>query len=99
MSFKIILLPEARLDIKDSIDWYNEQKAGLGKIFYQAVKSRLAYLKKNPLHYQISYRNMRNALVNKFPYQVHYRVEEARKLIVVFGVTHTSRNPQVWKSR
>ena len=42
---------------------------------------------------------MRNALVNKFPYQVHYRVEEARKLIVVFGVTHTSRNPQVWKSR
>ena len=41
MSFKIILLPEARLDIKDSIDWYNEQKAGLGKIFYQAVKSTI----------------------------------------------------------
>ena len=43
MSYMIKLLPEAHLDIKDCIDWYNEQKAGLGKLFYQTVKSRLAY--------------------------------------------------------
>ncbi len=67
MSYKIKLLPEARLDIRDSINWYNEQKTGLGKLFYRAVKSRLAYIENNPLHYQVSYRNVRNALVNKFP--------------------------------
>lgn len=99
MNFKIKLLPEARLDIKDNIDWYNQQKTGLGKLFYEAVKSRFAYLKQNPLHYQVNYRNMRNALVDQFPYQVHYRVEEARKEIIVLGITHTSRNPKVWKSR
>ena len=54
MSYKIKLLPEARLDIKDSVDWYNEQKTGLGKLFYQAVKSRLAYLKKNPTGRRLS---------------------------------------------
>ena len=26
MSYKIKVLPEARLDIRDSIDWYDEQK-------------------------------------------------------------------------
>jgi hypothetical protein len=99
MSYKIKLLPEAHLDIKESIEWYNEQKAGLGKRFYESVKLRLDYIKKNPLHYQVSYRDVRNAMVNKFPHQVHYRVEESSKSIIVFGVTHTSRNPKVWKSR
>ena len=99
MSYKIKVLPEARLDIRDSIDWYDEQKAGLGKLFYKAVKSRLAYVQNNPLHYQISYRNVRNAVVSKFPYQVHYRIEEDSKSIIIFAVTHTSRDPQSWKKR
>jgi hypothetical protein len=51
MSYKIKLLPEARLDIKESIEWYNDQKAGLGKRFYESVKSRLQYIRKNPLHF------------------------------------------------
>ncbi len=99
MSYKIRLLPEAHLDIKDSIDWYNEQKAGLGKLFYQAVKSRLTYIRENPMHYQISYQNIRCALINKFPHQVHYQIEEANKTIIVFALTHTSRNPLEWKNR
>lgn len=99
MSYTIKLLPEARLDIIESIDWYNEQKEGLGKLFYHSVKSRMNYIKKNPQHYQISYRNVRNAQVHKFPYQVHYQIEEATKSIIVLAITHTSRKPQVWRER
>lgn len=99
MSYKIKLLQEARLDIKESIEWYNDQKAGLGKQFYESVKLRLQYIQRNPLHYQVSYRDIRNALVDKFPHQVHYRVEESSQLIVVFAVTHSSRDPRIWKSR
>mgnify|MGYP001239686595 CR=1 FL=1 len=99
MSYRIKLLPEARQDILDSIGWYNEQKEGLGQLFYQAIKSRLAYISNNPLHYQISYRNIRNALVSNFPYQVHYWIEETSKLIIVFAITHTRRNPDVWNDR
>lgn len=97
--YKIKLLPDARLDLKESIGWYNQQKAGLGKRFYESEKSKLNYIKNNPLHYQVSYRDVRNALVNKFPYQIHYRIEEESKRIVVFGVIHSGRDPRVWKSR
>ena len=99
MSYKIKLLPEARLDIKESIEWYNNQKAGLGKRFYEAVKSRLQHIEKNPLHYQVSYKDVRNALVDKFPHQVYYRVEESSQSIIVFAVTHSSRDPRIWRSR
>lgn len=33
-AYKIQFLPEARLDIKEIIDWYNDQKSGLGKRFF-----------------------------------------------------------------
>ena len=42
MSYKIKVLPEVRLDIRDSIDWYNEQKAGLGKLFLLTEKRYFA---------------------------------------------------------
>ena len=98
MSYRIELLPEARLDIKESLEWYNDQKAGLGKRFFESLKSRFRYIGKNPLHYQVAYRGIRNALLHKFPYQIHYKVDEKSKLIIVLGVTHTSRNPQIWKT-
>ncbi|WP_394370971.1 hypothetical protein [Echinicola marina] len=56
-------------------------------------------MKKHPLHFSITYRDLRTILVNGFPYQIHYRIEEEDKLIIVFGITHTSRNPRVWKNR
>ncbi|WP_209328778.1 type II toxin-antitoxin system RelE/ParE family toxin [Lunatimonas salinarum] len=99
MSYKIKLLQEARLDIKEIIAWYNEEKPELGKRFYESLKSRLNYIRKYPLHCQVGYRDVRNILVDKFPYQVHYRIEELEKSIIVFAVTHTSRNPRVWKDK
>lgn len=31
MAFRILIDEDARKDIQESIDWYNEQKQGLGK--------------------------------------------------------------------
>ncbi|MDX5477197.1 MAG: hypothetical protein LPJ98_01975 [Cyclobacteriaceae bacterium] len=50
MSYKIKLLQEARLDIKEIIEWYNGEKRGLGKRFYGSLKSKLNYIRKYPLH-------------------------------------------------
>jgi len=99
MTYRIKLLPEARFDINEIMEWYNEEKRGLGKRFYGALKSRLDYIRKYPLHCQVSYRDVRNILLDSFPYQVHYRIEEPDGSIVVLAVTHTSRNPRVWKSK
>ncbi|WP_084454517.1 type II toxin-antitoxin system RelE/ParE family toxin [Algoriphagus terrigena] len=98
MNYQIRLLDEARLDIKDIIIWYNNVESGLGRRFYGSLKSSLDYIRKYPFNSQIVYRDIRNMLLKKFPYQVHYRVIEQDKLIIVFAITHTSRNPRVWLS-
>lgn len=99
MRYKITLLKEAHLDIKEIIKWYNEEKEGLGKLFYESLKTKLNYIQQNPLHCQVSYRDVRNILLNKFPYQIHFKIDESAKSIIIFAVTHTSRNPRVWKDK
>jgi plasmid stabilization system protein ParE len=99
MTYRIKLLPEVRFDIKEIMEWYNEERPGLGKAFYLALKSRLDYIRRYPMHCQVSYRDLRSILLDRFPYQVHYKIEETDGLIVVFAITHTSRDPEVWKSK
>ena len=48
---------------------------------------------------QIEYRDLRHASVHRFPYLIHYQVDEDKKAVFIFAITHTSRNPQLWKDR
>lgn len=99
MKYKVRLLPDAYLDIREVIDWYNNAKRGLGKKFYQSLKSKLETISRNPFHFQVSYRDARNAMIDKFPYQIHFRVEDLERSVIVFAITHTSRNPIIWKEK
>jgi plasmid stabilization system protein ParE len=97
--YRILFLPEARLDLKEIIAWYNQQKPGLGKQFFEFMRSKLAYIQKTPLHFQVDYKEIRNAHLDKFPYQIHYRIHDEGQAIIVLAITHTSRNPEIWKNR
>ena len=99
MSYRLIIDPAARLDIIESIRWYNEQKPGLGSRYYSSVKQVMKLIKKGPEIFQIRYKTLRMVPVEKFPFIILYQVDEAKKLVVVAAVLHTSRNPKIWEER
>jgi len=37
--------------------------------------------------------------IEKFPYMVHYRVNEQTKTAKVEALFHTSRDPKIWNER
>jgi hypothetical protein len=41
MSFRVLLRPEAEVDISDAATWYENQRGGLGGEFLEAVFQRL----------------------------------------------------------
>lgn len=49
MSFPSKILPEARIDILETIAWYNEQQAGLGKRFRNALAEAISLIREQPL--------------------------------------------------
>lgn len=97
MNYKLIIRPEAELDIQEAFEWYEERNPGLGSKFVRAVDSCLAAIGRNPLAYPLLHREVRRTLVHLFPYGIFYLLEE--DTIVVIACFHVKRNPQQWQSR
>jgi len=87
---------EAYQDIQRAIDWYNQREENLGYKFYEAVKNMID-LRVHPF-FQVRYDSVRCVPIKKFPYMVHFTLDEAEKLVMVRSVLSTARDPEYWKS-
>ena len=98
MDFIIKIEPDAFLDIQEAITWYNKQQKGLGRKFHAAVLNHIDVLTKNP-HFEIRYDAVRCLPLKKFPFIIHFTINELDKIVTVRAVFHTSINPTIWKDR
>lgn len=98
MAYKLVIKPEVYYDIQSAVDWYNSKQKGLGKRFFEAIQNEYKTLKNAPV-FQVRYNDVRCLPVKKFPYMVHFIVEEGSKTVVVLGVINTYMNPQKWLER
>ena len=99
MKFTIKIDEEAIVDIQKSTEWHGIQSNILGDRFKNQVKKQINSLKNNSLLFTIKYKNVRCRKIEKFPFLIHYTVDEDALIINVFAVLHTSRNPKIWNKR
>ena len=99
MSFQVILRPEAEADIGDAATWYEEQKAGLGHEFIEAIFRAVDALSANPLLTARRHRrrNIRWVFPARFPYRVIYEV--TNDTVLVISVLHAARDDRHWRER
>ena len=99
MRYKVNIDEDALTDIQQINAWYNNEVQGLGNRFVQQTKSQINSLWKLPLIYTIRYSNVRCMLIKHFPFMVHFTVDTEKKIVVIFAIIHTSRNPKIWEER
>jgi plasmid stabilization system protein ParE len=97
MSLPVRLLPEARTEYDEAADWYEQQRAGLGADLVARVREVFTRIAANPKLHAKVYKEVRKAVVAKFPYIVLYQEEPGEVLVV--SVFHTARDPVNWQSR
>jgi len=97
--YRVIILPLAKKDILEAAKWYNIKKEGLGKQFTKEVRYSVKYIRKEPKSVAIRYNNIKCAPLKRFPFMIHYYIEESNKSIVIIAVFHTSINPSTWNKR
>ncbi|MEO6978714.1 MAG: hypothetical protein ABI113_10060 [Mucilaginibacter sp.] len=95
--YDLLISDESRLDILDAFSWYESRREGLGRDFELCLEAGFTQIRRNPLLYQKRYKNLRIHFIDRFPYGIHFMIDE--KIVKVFGVFHTSRNPRNWTSR
>jgi plasmid stabilization system protein ParE len=84
-------------DLAEGYAWYEQRRAGLGDEFLTAIRQRLTSIERHPRTSAIVYKNVRQALVKRFPYSIFY--ECADKEIVVRAIFHSARRPSSWRKR
>jgi len=94
-----IILPLAKEDVREAAKWYNKRQEGLGKRFTAEVREKVHFIRQNPNASNVRYDGVRTAVLNVFPFMVHFTIDEKNKAIIVSAVLHTSRDPELWKSR
>ena len=97
--YKIKIEPEALTDIQEITKWYNKAQKGLGERFQNTTIKQINSLHTDPQIYAIRYKEIRCVLVSKFPYMIHFYINEENNMVEVLAVISTDRNPRIWKEK
>ncbi|HCX31326.1 MAG TPA: recombinase [Blastocatellia bacterium] len=97
MSFDVQVRRAAELDVAEAQLWYEAQSSGLGAEFHSEVSQIIDRLAEAPLIYQIVHRDVRRAVVHRFPYLIWYRV--LGEVVTVLACTHGRQDPSKAISR
>lgn len=93
----IIVRPEAEADLARARDWYGRQRIGLGHEFLLSIDEALGRVSGAPELNPIVHKDLRRALVRRFPYAIYYRIDG--NYVVVLGIFHAARASREWETR
>lgn len=91
------LRDEAGKDLDAAAEWYERQRTGLGTEFLDEALRAFRAIAARPLAYPVIHRDLRRALMHRFPFGIYFRVETSS--VVVLAVIHGSRHPERWQLR
>ncbi len=97
MTYSIDISEAAEADVRKIFLWYEEQKEYLGDAFENNFAKAVDSIQSNPLKTQIRYEFTRVFSLNKFPYGIHFQVNDT--VILIVAVFHTSQDPEKWTER
>jgi len=97
MKYRLLVRPEAEVDIEESFNWYEDECPGLGHEFRYALRSTIDRIRINPNAFAVVHRHVRRAIVNRFPHAFFFFVKD--EMVVVTACIHHKRDPKVWKRR
>lgn len=89
MPYTIDLTDEAKLNIKQATNYYLDISTSLNDKFTSDLIKTIDGLRDNPLHFQIRYRNIRIAIIETFPFGIHFIIEG--NTILLLKVLHSKR--------
>lgn len=97
MTAAIVVRPEAEAEIAEAYQWYEDQSVGLGLEFLRALDASLSAIQRFPASYAVVHKEIRRAVLRRFPYSVYYLYEN--DTIAVIACFHGSRDPKQWQDR
>jgi plasmid stabilization system protein ParE len=88
----VALRMEARADLVEAALWYEGRTPGLSEDVYGSIGLTMVAIAERPGSFPLVRKDVRRALVRRFPYAVYFRRKADH--IVVLAILHTARSSQ-----
>ncbi|SEF52875.1 hypothetical protein [Flavobacterium urumqiense] len=85
-NYKITILPRAKQEVNEAAEYHESTRKGLGKLFYKEFKNYALTLTNIPF-FEVKYNKIRILPLKKFPYTIHFTVDELEKIVSIQAVT------------
>ena len=97
MRFEFTAAAEVELDA--AVEYYNQQRAGLGEEFIAEVRRAVEQVLGYPLAWQLidPRDGIRRCRLNRFPYGLVYTIQG--DIALALAVMHVRRKPEYWRER
>lgn len=92
-NFTITYHQDLQYDFQEAMDYYNDKSTLLGDRFYSVAMARIKTLDNNAYLYAVKYGEIRCTEVPKFPYLIHYKINESQHTVEILAVICTSKDP------
>ena len=92
-NFEIIVLKRAELEVDEISEYYQSISEGLGIKFYNEYKKYAETLKKIPF-FEVKYSIIRKLPLKKFPYSIHFTIDEKEKVVSILAITCDYQKPE-----
>lgn len=97
MKRNLIIRPEAESEMTEAFEWYEARVPELGSSFLLCLDAVFNSILRTPGQFPYIHKNVRRALIRRFPYEVFFLEEIER--VIILSVFHAKRNPKHWRSR
>jgi len=97
MTYSLVISSPADADLAQAANWYELQRKGLGDDFLMCVEAALRLIELLPMKHSIAFKNIRRAIVRRFPYAIYYIIE-AKKIFII-AIHHHRRHPSNWQKK
>ena len=93
-NYKSVILPRAKQEVNETGFYYESIRKGLGKLFYKEFKNYALTLNNIPF-FEVKYNEIRTLPLKKFPYTIHFSVDEIEKIVSIQDVTSNHQDPNI----
>ncbi len=97
--YQTVNKPLVYVDILNAVEFYKEINPNLAHQFLFRLKETVTFIEKAPFAFQIKYKHVRTALVEQFPYHIHFLIDEKRSCVVILALIHAHRKPIDYSER
>lgn len=91
-NFKLKILSRAKVEVNEAAEYYESKSKGLGNAFYVEFKNYSKTLRNIPF-FEEKYNIVRILPLKKFPYTIHFTVDEFKKIVSIQAVTSNHQDP------